>query len=115
MKSNVWIAHACVKTEQGNLIHGKTHADCFHYARSINVKMSSKAIHQGFVTNEGKYVDRTEAYLIAQKAGQIKYDCDQNVAKILFSEDLYHEKHNGLCDYINGTGYVLKRSTTLDL
>ena len=39
---------------------------------------------QGFITNEGKFVDRVEAAKIAFECGQIKKE-----KRILFSEDLY--------------------------
>jgi len=46
--------------------------------------VSRQLSHQGFLTNEGKFVDRKEAAQIAFKAGQIR------THKIyLYSEDLY--------------------------
>lgn len=40
---------------------------------------------QGFYTSYGRFVDREDALLIAQKAGQVK----EHLSKKLFSEDLY--------------------------
>ncbi|NRA88339.1 MAG: hypothetical protein HRU28_13320 [Rhizobiales bacterium] len=46
-----------------------------------------KAVDQGFVTNEGKYVDRVEACKIAVAAKQFK---DPKISECtLFSEDLF--------------------------
>jgi hypothetical protein len=43
---------------------------------------------QGFVTSEGRYVDREEGWDIAMKAGQIN-ERDRNSIGTLYSEDLY--------------------------
>jgi hypothetical protein len=43
--------------------------------------------HQGFITNTGRFVDRFEAFLIAEAAQQIKIK--PGPANELFSEDVW--------------------------
>jgi len=43
---------------------------------------------QGFLTNKNRFVDREEAYLIAEAAGQLN-DRPRGGSLQLFSEDLY--------------------------
>lgn len=46
------------------------------------------AAEQGFIDQYGQFLTREEAYLIAEKAGQIKYG-PQHSMGTLYSEDLY--------------------------
>lgn len=100
------IKHAAVKSEAGWIFIGKCHADCFHKAHHIKIKMSQKADDQGFITSRGRYVFRGEAAKIAFKSGQTLDD-----KKILFSEDLWsrHEESNGRYDHDEITGYYLRK------
>lgn len=43
---------------------------------------------EGFTTNLGRFVDRREAYLIAQKAKQLK-GISPHVTPVLYSEDVW--------------------------
>ena len=43
----------------------------------------------GFLTSNGEFVDRREAYQIAQAAGQILPTALKHRAPVLFSEDLW--------------------------
>lgn len=63
---------------------GYRHCDIFHRFRG---EMSRDPDDQGFYTSKGRFVDRKEAYLIAQKAGQIINPNPQTGC--LYSEDLY--------------------------
>ena len=46
------------------------------------------SVEQGFIDQFGVFMDRCEAYQVAQAAGQIKYG--QSYSKgVLYSEDLY--------------------------
>lgn len=94
------IKHAAVKSEDGWIFIGKCHADCFHKAHNINVKMSKKAEDQGFVTSMGRFVQRGEAAKIAFDNGQIVKG-----TKLLFSEDLWCPSYNGQFDYDEIKGY----------
>lgn len=97
------------------LFMGKCHADCFHKASHLKIKMSQKAEHQGFVTSLGVYVGRHEAYKIALAAGQIEpsapldpeiYETTTPRIQFLFSEDLWSPKDGGKYDYDEIKGYV---------
>lgn len=94
------IKHAAVKAKNGMILLGKCHADCFHQGSSIGLEMCSKADHQGFFTNLGRYVDRKEAARIAFEAGQV----DKNLM-YLFSEDLWSPEENGQFQYDSVKGY----------
>jgi hypothetical protein len=99
--SNEVIKHAAVKSVDGWIFLGKCHADCFHKAHHIKVKMSQKADDQGFVTSEGRYVTRFEAAKIAEASKQV----DKSVGGFLFSEDLWHVEYGGKFDYDEIKGY----------
>lgn len=44
--------------------------------------------NQGFITNTGRFVNRTEGFKVARKANQIKNDAP-NLTECLLSEDLW--------------------------
>ena len=46
-------------------------------------------VNQGFITSTGRFVNRTEAYYIAFKAGQLKHQQQPDSSPELFSEDLW--------------------------
>jgi hypothetical protein len=94
------IKHAAVISEGGMIFLGKSHSDCFHQAFNVGVKMSSGAEKQGFFTNKGRFVTRSEAAQIARDAGQIS-----PLINILFSEDLWSESHGGKYSYCQVEGY----------
>lgn len=94
------ILHAAVKSKDGWVFIGKCHADCFHKMRNINIEASPKAIDQGFVTSEGRFVDRKEGAFLARCCGQVN-----ERVNILFSEDMWHPKHNGIHTYCEIKGY----------
>jgi hypothetical protein len=98
------ILHAAVKTECGQIIFGKCHADCFHKGSNIGYKMSQKADDQGFLSNKANYLTREEAAKIAIGNGQI-----DTKTSYLFSEDLWSPRYNGKYSYDDIKGYVLDR------
>ena len=98
------IKHAAVKATNGMILLGKCHADCFYQGSNIGLKMSSKATDQGFFTNKGRYVDRTEGAKIAVTSGQVIKPCS-----FLFSEDLWCERDGGLYQYDQIKGYYGRR------
>lgn len=72
----------------------------------MGVAMSSRAHHQGFLTNKGRYVNRREASLIAFNQGQIDKDYGH-----LISEQLWSEQDNGKYNHDEIKGYVLKQES----
>lgn len=98
------ILHAAVKSKDGSLtFFGKCHADCFYKGQAMGVRMSSKAIDQGFLSNKGNYHSRDMAAKIAFEQGQI-----DKPASFLFSEDLWSPMYNGKYYHDEIKGYVLK-------
>lgn len=93
------IKHAAVKSKDGRVFMGKSHAECFWQGSNIAVEMSSKADDQGFVTSTGRFVNREEASRLAWYAKQINRDNGY-----LFSEDLWSPTSNGnhKYDYVKG-------------
>lgn len=95
------ILHAAVKSFNRRIFFGKCHADCFYKAQSMGIKMSSKADDQGFLTNKGRYVTRSEAAKIAFDQGQIDRPTSH-----LISEDLWSDQDNGKYYHDEIKGYT---------
>lgn len=93
------IKYAAVIAENGLILFGKSHSDCFEKAHTLNIEMSSQAKHQGFLTSNGLFVDRYKAAEIAFDSGQIDHKIN-----LLFSEDLWSFK--GKFDYLENEGYI---------
>lgn len=67
--------------------YGGRHHHCIRYMGSVGKAGLSMTHDQGFMTTEGRYVDRTEGLWIARAAGQIIRKT--NPPTKLFSEDLW--------------------------
>lgn len=63
------------------------HHHVVHFMASIGIKQTTLA-NQGFLTNRGRYVNRTEAMIIARKADQL---LDKNKDKSYRDRELYSE------------------------
>lgn len=94
------IKHAAVKSKCGMIFLGKSHSDCIKKMTNLNIKPSPKADDQGFVTSNGRYVNRVEAATIAVNSGQVEHG-----KTVLFSEDLWSESSGGNFDYDYIKGY----------
>lgn len=94
------IMHAALVAKSGMVFLGKSHADCFHQANAVGVEVSSKADHQGFFTNRGRFVDRKVAAKIADRAGQLS-----KPTTVLLSEDLWSPTGGGRFKYDSIKGY----------
>lgn len=88
------IKHAVVKSVDGFICMGKSHADCFYQGRNLGLEMSGKASDQGFITSKGRYVERPEAGKIAKRADQLPKDHN---GKILLSEDIWYQERIVYC------------------
>ena len=97
------IQHAAVKSIHGDIIVGKSHADCFHKGARLGLEMSKKALDQGFLSSFGEYLDRMLAAKDAWVSGQI-----EERVEILFSELLWSPRDNGKHDYFENIGYVMR-------
>lgn len=78
--------------DRGIVISGWRHGNCIYQMVAITGKRDIPAevgeSIQGFLTNKNRFVDRTEGWEIAEKAGQIN-DRSRGSSKTLYSEDLY--------------------------
>ena len=104
------IKHAAVRSKDGMIFLGKCHADCFHQGHACGVKMSQDPLDQGFFTNLGRYVTRTEAAQIAIAAKQVS----EKKTGVLFSEELWSEREGGQFSYSTTEGYTLKEGVLID-
>ena len=76
--------HQPINIENGLVVCGRRHHNCFAILFFTNITCEKKNITQGFLTSKDRFVDRKEAGDIAFKAGQIS-----KVTDILMSEDIY--------------------------
>uniref|UniRef100_A0A6M3KX46 Uncharacterized protein n=1 Tax=viral metagenome TaxID=1070528 RepID=A0A6M3KX46_9ZZZZ len=75
--------------KDGKIWTGRRHSDVIHTMIQEG-ELSPITEIQGFVTDDGKFVDRNEAFEIAIACGQIKDPGPSKVRmRILMSEDLY--------------------------
>ena len=79
----------------GLVICGYRHGSIFGITKGLNYKKPDVQI-QGFLTSRNRFVDRTEAKILALNCGQICENTDPNytgyTGEELFSEDLYSSK-----------------------
>jgi hypothetical protein len=94
------ISHAAIRMKEPpyTVFVGKHHGECFKKYNTLNPK-----VEQGFVTDTGEFVLRSEAAGLAYNAGQIDH-----IPTILFSEDFWSEIYGGKYDYDVEKGYTLK-------
>jgi outer membrane protein assembly factor BamB len=84
---------AAIRLENGKIYYGHRHSHCIDAANGeLSWEMSRKQImevkkEQGFVTTEGEFVNRHEAWKIAQAANQIIRNTGGGGT--LYSEDIY--------------------------
>lgn len=84
---------AAIRLENDKIYYGHRHNHCIQAANdALTWGMSRKTImslkkEQGFITNENKFVNREEAWNIAEAANQIIEV--SGVKGTLYSEDLY--------------------------
>lgn len=71
-----------------HVVYGKRHSDCMHKFCDLGLKSSERTSEvQGFLTTEGRFVDRCIAMRLAHRANQLR-DTHQNKSE-LTSEDIY--------------------------
>ena len=76
------IQKAAIKCKY-QIFTGFEHGECF---KQLENHHKEAEIIQGFVTNDGDFVSRQEAFVIAKNANQLHFE---PVTKILMSEDLH--------------------------
>jgi len=83
---------SAIKMPDGYIVRGHRHSDCFYTAMKIprynGIKLDS--LPDGFVTSRNRFVNRTEARMIQEKAGIKSVDLHGYTGRYtLYSEDLY--------------------------
>ncbi|MFA8451778.1 MAG: hypothetical protein ACEPOW_13875 [Bacteroidales bacterium] len=77
----------------GLIISGYRHSNCYDVLRELKPDISGAELPdrdcQGFLTSEGRYVDRRKAWNIADMSGQIRSDPKGMIDAELISENLY--------------------------
>lgn len=81
-----------------NIVYdGFNHGECF---KKLPTEANMVNVEQGFITNDGEFVDREKAFTIARKAHQLEYD--YGIQKTLISEDIHinwlHKKDKTIAD-----------------
>ena len=89
-KEGQW-PHQPKNIDQGFVVCGRRHHNCFQTLNIIDPKFDRSLIVQGFLTSTDRFIDRKEAFELAKKNGQIKEveEFENVVGNQLFSEDLY--------------------------
>jgi len=82
---------AAIKTDDGLIIRGHRHTDCFRNlkGRPKYNKPGNYGIEQGFITSFNRFVSRTEGRKLQDAAGILSADKDGYRPDTLYSEDLY--------------------------
>lgn len=75
--------HQPINISIGYVVTGLRHSNCLYTNYILSGKKDINSV-EGFLTNKNRFVNRTEAAIIAYNANQI----DEKVRE-LFSEDLY--------------------------
>lgn len=87
------IVCSAVLARDGTIIEGRRHHNCLQYMadHGLERKLGPSNETKGFITSTGRYVTRTEAYLIQRAAGIPSADPSgyRDGLQELFSEDLY--------------------------
>lgn len=76
------------ETQEWIVMTGVRHADILHDMYILKIQYDKNAYYQGFLTNDGQFVNRYEAKEIAFKSGQIIVPIEETYAE-LFSEDVW--------------------------
>ncbi len=90
MEQQERIICAAIKHKEHDIFCGYRHEICINKAaKYYHNTGNAKSWKQGFITTDnGRFVNREEAWLIADAAGQI-INRDQGIVGTLFSENLY--------------------------
>lgn len=91
MKNQRIIVCAANRNKEGKIVTGARHWDSVMRGQIlVDGKRPANWFdaEQGFIDQAGAFLTRREAWIVAEKAGQIKYWNGHNEG-ILFSEDLY--------------------------
>lgn len=94
------IRYAAIWRNDNCIVLGKSHSECIR--KSPKGTCKGKGATQGFWTNNARFVDRKEAFIIALKSNQI---CEEvSTPIVLYSEDIETENYM----YVPNKGYIKK-------
>lgn len=82
------IVCAAVLFSDGSMLVGPRHFDTVMLTQHERVRKGAVEVEQGFIDQWGTFFDRKDSRQIAEKAGQILYQCGGD-EKELYSENLY--------------------------
>ena len=82
------VCAACINSE-GKVVPSVRHGDKLMYNVMDEEEVISFHWVQGFVTNRFSFITREEAWIIAERQGQIRNKLPCDSAKRLYSENLY--------------------------
>jgi len=75
----------------GKMYVGRRHCDVIRIMVDdfgLAIPIGVESDEDGFITSDGRFVDREEGYAIAKSSGQLKYH-DPNWGECLYSESLW--------------------------
>jgi hypothetical protein len=84
------VSSALQRISDGRIWTGKRHADAIRaFVKETGERTNYHLFVQGFMTSEGRFVDRKQAFCIAQFHGQLLDPTDPFSYPTLMSEDLW--------------------------
>ncbi len=92
MSKNSRIVCAAIRDSKGTVVLGARHYDkLMHAAIDAMPAFGFLPVEQGFIDQFGAYWNRTNAWRVAEAAGQILHRCGGDAANggTLYSENLY--------------------------
>ena len=79
--------------EYPTIMCGKRHSDILHKMYDMGIQYDKSSSIQGFMNYRGKFLNRTEAYLIAKQEGQLLPEAEKRYKGVeiteLYSEDIF--------------------------
>ena len=80
------IVSSAVMTKSGKIYAGKRHNNCFEAIRADGNREIASGMTQGFLTENGVFLTRTQAEKYARNSGQLTKPL---IGSVLTSEDLW--------------------------
>ena len=87
--TDVFIVCSAAINSQGLVLTSVRHGDELFYNACPDATMIVSRWEQGFVTNRCSFVTRKEAWMIAERQGQIRNELPCDNSRRLYSENLY--------------------------
>lgn len=65
------ITGVSIRTQDGSIFTSTTHAEALEKAQAVEPDLEIDLVERGFVTSEGRFVDKNEAVQIVERSGQV--------------------------------------------